>query len=123
MLYGNVYCFICGTYVYDDELEQIGVDEADKAAWIAGCGKRKYFDWQPNDLETALLTMTTKRRKISKDSIVGEILFALSFNPLRLFSDLQHKILISSFYLCFSLTFIIISIIIKYFSRIIPQLY
>jgi len=71
LLYGNVYCFLCGTYVYDDELEQIGRDEADKAAWIVGCGKRKYFEWRPSDIETALLTMTTKRRKISKDSIVG----------------------------------------------------
>ena len=69
---------MCGTYVYDDELEQIGRDEADKAAWIAGCGKRKYFEWQPNDLETALLTMTTKRRKISKDSIVGKSFFISS---------------------------------------------
>ena len=75
LLYGNVYCFICGSYVYDGELEQIGRDEADKAAWIAGCGKRKYFEWQPNDLEAALLTMTTKRRKISKDSIVGKSFF------------------------------------------------
>ena len=72
LLYGNVYCFMCGTYVYDDELEQIGRDEADKAAWIAGCGKRKYFEWQPTDLETALLTMTTKRRNISQSSVIGE---------------------------------------------------
>ena len=76
LLYGNVYCFLCGTYVYDDELEQISKDEADKAAWIVGCGKRKYFEWRPSDIETALLTMTTKRRKISKDSIVGKALFS-----------------------------------------------
>ena len=74
LLYGNVYCFICGTYVYDEELEQIGREEADKIAWIAGCGKRKFFEWQPTDIETALLTMTTKRRLLSKNSIVGELL-------------------------------------------------
>ena len=71
---------MCGTYVYDDELEQIGRDEADKAAWIVGCGKRKYFEWRPSDIETALLTMTTKRRKISKDSIVGKPLLYCSFS-------------------------------------------
>ena len=71
LLYGNVYCFLCGTYVYDDELEQLGKEEADKAS-VLGSGKRKYYEWQPNDLETALLSITSKRRKISKTSIVGK---------------------------------------------------
>ena len=74
LLYGNVYCFMCSTYVYDDELDNIAKEEADKVSWITGCGKRKYFEWQPNELENNLLTITPKRRKISQNSSVGEFL-------------------------------------------------
>lgn len=74
LLYGNVYCFMCSTYVYDDELDNIAKEEADKVSWITGCGKRKYFEWQPNELETNLLTITPKRRKISQDSSVGKFI-------------------------------------------------
>ncbi len=36
LLYGNIYCFICCTYVYDDEIDNIAKEELDKISWIKG---------------------------------------------------------------------------------------
>ncbi len=36
LLYGNIYCFLCSTYVYDDEIDVIARDESDKISWIKG---------------------------------------------------------------------------------------
>eukprot|EP00794_Sanderia_malayensis_P000142 gene142-754_t len=38
---------------------------------MLGSGKRKYFEWQPNELEAGLLVLNQKRRKICKNSTVG----------------------------------------------------
>jgi len=69
--YGNIYCSICETYVYDEEIDAISKDEADKASQLKYNGKRKYFEWEPNSIEKELLKMHSKRLKLTDSSYIG----------------------------------------------------
>ena len=42
MNYGNIYCSICKTYVYDEEIDSISKEEADKASQLK-CMFLDYF--------------------------------------------------------------------------------
>ncbi|KAL5018944.1 hypothetical protein ScPMuIL_004666 [Solemya velum] len=69
--YGAVYCFPCGDYVYDSELEDMARSQWGKASSSLGIKERIFAPWEPNDTETELLRKNPKRRKVEVASTVG----------------------------------------------------
>uniref|UniRef100_T1ITV3 Ubiquitin carboxyl-terminal hydrolase n=1 Tax=Strigamia maritima TaxID=126957 RepID=T1ITV3_STRMM len=68
--YGAVYCFQCGDYVYDTELESIAKSDKIKAA--RSLGMREYFcPWEPTNCEIELLKRNPKRKRITENSTIG----------------------------------------------------
>lgn len=71
LTYGNIYCYQCQSYVYDKEIQAISKEEGDKAAQIKNNGKRKFLEWEPNQIELELLKINNKRRKLHDSSYIG----------------------------------------------------
>jgi len=69
--YGNVFCIVCQSYVYDKEIDLIIKEETDKASQLKYNGKKAYFDWEPNLIEQALLRINPKKRKLNDISYIG----------------------------------------------------
>lgn len=69
--YGNVYCYLCQSYVYDEEIDAIMRDEADRVSQFKYNGKSRYFDWEPNLIEHELLQINNKRKKMNDMSYIG----------------------------------------------------
>ncbi|XP_023932520.1 ubiquitin carboxyl-terminal hydrolase 22-like [Lingula anatina] len=67
LVFGAVYCFACGDYIYDGELEGIAGENGksfEDSIGLDGC-------WVPTDVELQLLHQNPKRRKISDNSTIG----------------------------------------------------
>merc|ERR1711962_845819 len=69
--YGNIYCYMCQSYVYDVEIDAIMKDEADRASQVRYNGKSRYFDWEPNAIEHELLQINNKRKKLTDLTYIG----------------------------------------------------
>jgi len=69
LVFGQVYCFQCGDYVYDVDLDVIGRKNRIQAAKLIGL--REHFAWEPNSLEIDLLLKNPKRKKITENSTIG----------------------------------------------------
>lgn len=68
--YGTVYCFVCGDYVYDSELEEIAKAQCQRASLSLGL-KQRFFPWQPSEEELILLRCNPKRRRVTEASHIG----------------------------------------------------
>ncbi|XP_022242955.1 ubiquitin carboxyl-terminal hydrolase 22-like [Limulus polyphemus] len=68
--YGTVFCFSCGDYVYDKELEAIAKRHRRKAAKLNGI-KEQYYEWEPTNFELDLLRRNPRRKRISDNSYIG----------------------------------------------------
>ncbi|KAK7111323.1 hypothetical protein V1264_010978 [Littorina saxatilis] len=68
--YGTVYCYACGTFVYDEELENVARKQQRAAAATLGI-KRDFAPWEPGQDEIELLRRNPKRRKVSENSHIG----------------------------------------------------
>jgi len=70
LTYGVVFCFQCGDYVYDRELEVIAQSHQSKAARSLGLGET-FQPWQPSQEEVELLKKHPRRKKITDSSVIG----------------------------------------------------
>ncbi|XP_076461606.1 ubiquitin carboxyl-terminal hydrolase 22-like [Babylonia areolata] len=68
--YGTIYCYTCGTFVYDEELEVIAKRQQRIAAESLGI-KKSFIPWEPGQEEIELLKRNPKRRKVSETSHIG----------------------------------------------------
>ncbi|RUS72708.1 hypothetical protein EGW08_019529 [Elysia chlorotica] len=68
--YGIIYCFVCGDYVYDSELEELARAQCHRASASLGL-KQKFFPWEPSEEELILLRCNPKRRRVTEASHIG----------------------------------------------------
>ncbi|XP_033122168.1 ubiquitin carboxyl-terminal hydrolase 22-like, partial [Anneissia japonica] len=70
LAYGAVYCYLCGDYIYDQDLE-----EARKEIKLKGSSNhlsiKKFSFWEASEREVDLLLRNPKRRKITDNSTIG----------------------------------------------------
>ncbi|XP_071443594.1 ubiquitin carboxyl-terminal hydrolase 22 [Hetaerina americana] len=68
--YGMVYCFQCGDYVYEKDLENIAREHQMKATKSLGM-KIMYRPWEPSSHEVELLKRNPRRKRITENSTIG----------------------------------------------------
>ncbi|GFS54677.1 ubiquitin carboxyl-terminal hydrolase 22 [Nephila pilipes] len=66
---GNVFCFKCGDYIYDEDLENLAVYFRKQAGRITGCDI--YVPWMPKLSEIAIIKENDGVKKISDQSWIG----------------------------------------------------
>lgn len=71
MTYGTIFCFECGDYVYDKELESIAQIQTEKAAKSLGLKSYNFIAWEPTEVEVEILRQNPKRRKVENKSTIG----------------------------------------------------
>lgn len=72
--YGAIYCFSCGDYVYDKELESVARRLRQRAARLLSTLinlKEQYYPWEPSSYEIDLLKRNPRRKRISNNSYIG----------------------------------------------------
>lgn len=74
LAYGAVLCFQCGDYVYDQEFAAVAREHRMKAAKSLGM-PAIYHSWEPSRREMDLLRRNPRRRKLVKNTTIGEIWF------------------------------------------------
>ncbi|XP_059145026.1 ubiquitin carboxyl-terminal hydrolase 22-like isoform X2 [Physella acuta] len=68
--YGTIFCFICGDYVYDSELEELARIKCQLSTMSSGL-KQRFFPWEPSEEELILLRCNPKRRRVTEASHIG----------------------------------------------------
>ncbi|KAK3740676.1 hypothetical protein QZH41_019047, partial [Actinostola sp. cb2023] len=71
--HGSIYCFACGDYKYDKDLEKIGKEENRRAWRRLTNGHAKYLSWQPSKGDAKLLKDNPKRIKITRNSTIDDV--------------------------------------------------
>ncbi|BFZ17573.1 hypothetical protein BsWGS_20612 [Bradybaena similaris] len=70
MSFGTVFCFVCGDYVYDSQLEEIARVQSQAATQSLGL-RQRFFPWEPTEEEMILLRCNPKRRRVTESSHIG----------------------------------------------------
>ncbi|GBN06701.1 Ubiquitin carboxyl-terminal hydrolase 22 [Araneus ventricosus] len=81
---GNIFCYKCGDYTYDEDFENIAIQYKKQAGRAKG--SEINFPWEPKQYEIQVLKENNGFKKISEDSCIG--------NQLK-FSCSQIKYLVS----------------------------
>uniref|UniRef100_A0A0B7A1L4 Ubiquitin carboxyl-terminal hydrolase n=2 Tax=Arion vulgaris TaxID=1028688 RepID=A0A0B7A1L4_9EUPU len=68
--YGTVFCFVCGDYVYDSQLEDLAKVQSQMASQSLGL-RQRFFPWEPTEEEMILLRCHPKRRRVTESSHIG----------------------------------------------------
>lgn len=76
--YGAIYCFSCKDYVYDNEVDALKRDESHDAITSLNL---KTQHWQPSTSELEILKEHPKRKKICRDSYIGNYFNFDCINP------------------------------------------
>ncbi|ESN98084.1 hypothetical protein HELRODRAFT_113992 [Helobdella robusta] len=69
LTYGVILCFLCGDYVYDDDMDETAKKE--QKLVCKSLENTLFMPWEPTKEEVQLLKENPKRRKLTGDSTIG----------------------------------------------------